>query len=115
MAVGAMQLRVRAQCIDQTPPPVARRGRTVERKCCVALRAAHDLMQPHQRKLGEVVIEHDVGTPFHLAVACFAPALELAGVRVFALVAAHAVLGELLGRCRGGVTGVAINLGVGAL
>jgi len=81
----------------------------------VALRAAHDLMQAHQRKLGEVVIEHDAGAPFHLAMTCFAPTLELAGVRVFALVAARAVLGELLGRRRGGVTGVAIYLGVGAL
>src|ERR1700722_7869720 len=92
----------------------ARKRRLVERQRRMALRAAHHPMQPEQREIGEVVIKYDVGAPGFLAVAGFATALELAAVRVFAAVAARAVLRQFLGCDRSGVTGVAIDLGVRA-
>src|ERR1700722_16408678 len=92
----------------------ARQRRLVEGERCMALRAAHHPMQPEQWEIGEVVIEYDVGAPGLLAVAGFAAFLELAAVRVLAAVAARAVLRQLLGRDRSGVTGVAIDLGVRA-
>src|ERR1700681_817257 len=59
---------------------VARHGHLVEGQGRVALRAAHDPMQSEQREIREVVIEDDVGAPFLLAMAGFAPTLELAAV-----------------------------------
>lgn len=54
----------------------ARARRPAERECCVALRAAHDPMQPQQREIGQIVVEYDVGAPRLLTVARFAAALE---------------------------------------
>jgi len=89
---------------------VALPRRLVERERRVALRAADHAMQCQQRKVREVMIEHDVGPPGLLAMASFAAILELAGMRVFALVAAGAVLGQLLSGDGGGMAGVAIDL-----
>ena len=59
----------------------------------VALSATDDPMQAQQRVFRQVVIEHDVRAPCLLTMACVASVLELAAVRVFAAVAARAVLG----------------------
>ena len=92
----------------------AGQGRIIEGQRRMALCAAHHPMQPEQREIGQVVVEHDVGAPGLLAVAGFASALELAAVRILAAMAARTVLGELLARYGGRVTGVAIDLGVRA-
>ena len=55
----------------------AGRWRPAERERRVALRTAHDPVQPQQREVGQVVIEGDLGTPARLAVTALAPALSL--------------------------------------
>lgn len=90
----------------------ARARRPFEGQRRVALRTADDPMQPQQRKTGQIVIENDVGPPSLLAMAGFASALELAAVRVFAAVAAGAVLGKLLRGHGRGMTGITVDLGV---
>src|SRR5271157_2776191 len=74
----------------------------------MALRAADHPVQSQQRKIAHVMVEYELGPPGVLAVTGFAAALELAAVRILATVAAHAVLGELLGGRGAGVAGVAI-------
>src|SRR5580704_13725706 len=60
------------------------------------------------------MIECDFGAPSSLAVTGFAPAADLAAMRVFAAVATHTVLGELLSIHRCGVADVTVSLGVRA-
>src|SRR5450631_1581558 len=97
---------------------VARMAVDASRRCLteghgrVALRAADHPVQTQQREFAQVMIEHDAGPPRILSMTGFAAALELAAVRVFAAMAAQAVLGELLGSHGCGVTGVAVHLGV---
>src|SRR5216684_3893908 len=81
----------------------------------VALRAADDAVQSEQREFRQVMIECHVGPPRNLAMTGFAPAVDLAAMRVFAAMAAHAVLGEFLRVHRCGMADVAVNLGVRAL
>src|ERR1700692_4345733 len=83
----------------------ARRRRPVEGQGRVTLRAADDPMQSEQREIGQVMLEHDVGAPSLLSMAGFAAALEFAGMRVFAAVAARAGFGQLLRGSRCGVAG----------
>ena len=90
----------------------ARGRRPVEGQRRVALSAADDPMQSQQREFRQVVIENDIASPGSLAMTCFAAALEPAAVRILTAMAARAVLGELLGRRRRGVTRMAVDLGV---
>ena len=84
----------------------------VEGQRCVTLRTGRDPVQPQKRKIGQVVVECQIGAPCPLAMAGLASGLELAAVRVCAAMATGAVPGELLARNGRGVTGVAIDLGV---
>ena len=94
--------------------PAAGRGRAVEGQRCMALGAAHDSMQTEQRKIGQVMIEHQAGAPILLAVALIAGILQLATMRILAAMAAGAIFGQFLCGDHRCVASIAIDHGVGA-
>src|ERR1700676_4926774 len=69
------------------------RRRPIEGLRGMALRAADEAVQAEQGEIAQVMIERDIGAPSFLAMARFAPTAKLAAVRVFAAMAAGAVLG----------------------
>jgi hypothetical protein len=93
---------------------LARRGRTAESLSGMTLHAADDAMQPQQGKLRQIMIEFAVCAPGILTMAIGAFAGHLAGVRIFAAVAAFAIFRQLCTRI-GSVTGMAVEFRVRAL
>lgn len=78
----------------------------------MALFAGHGDMQPHQRKVAQIVIEAHLATPRIRDMALVALTTQLAGMRVLRAMTTNTGRTQLLRGDIGGMTGVAVQFGM---